>query len=161
MNRFLLKRFLLSLLVAAILTPPAYASNKLARVMAQQSVTQKSHVKPRNTSEEPFIRTELFFGTSRQNGPDVTEEEFLTFLKDVITERFPDGLTVLTGLGQFRNSNGEIIQETSKIVVLLYPKKEKKEKSEKIEEIRNLYKEQFGQESVLRVDDLKPVWVSF
>lgn len=152
MNKFFVKRFLLlALLTASLLTP----------LTASQSVATSSDLTASNIDSSPFIRTELFFGTSRQGGPDVTEEEFLMFLKDVITERFPDGLTVLTGLGQFRNSSGEIIQETSKLVILLYPRKEKKDKSEKIEEIRKLYKEQFGQESVLRADDPKPVQVSF
>lgn len=162
MNRFLLKRLLLSILVAAsIVTPSAYAQRQSSRPAVTQSITANSNGKAANVNSEPFIRTELLFGFDRQDGPDVTEEEFLQFLREVITERFPDGLNVVTGLGQFRNSSGEIVQETSKTVLLLYPRKDKKEKSEKIEEIRKLYKERFGQESVLRVDDPRPVWVSF
>lgn len=162
MNRLLLMRVLLLYLIAAsVAMPSAYAGRHRACVIAAQSTADSRTAKAKNINAEPFIRTELFFGTLRQDGSSVSEEEFLMFLKDVITERFPDGLTVLTGLGQFRNSSGEILQETSKLVILLYAKKDKKEKSDKIEEIRSLYKERFGQESVLRVDDPKTVWVSF
>jgi Protein of unknown function (DUF3574) len=52
---------------------------------------------------DPFLRTELFFGLSRPEG-EVTEEEFQQFLAEHITPRFPDGLTVVTGLGQFRTT---------------------------------------------------------
>src|SRR5688500_2481254 len=46
-----------------------------------------------------FIRTELFFGTAKPNGV-VTDEEFLLFLDQEVTPRFPDGLTLLKGDGQ-------------------------------------------------------------
>ena len=49
---------------------------------------------------ERFARTELFFGSARAGG-EVTEAEFKQFLDAFITPRFPDGLTLLTGLGQF------------------------------------------------------------
>jgi Protein of unknown function (DUF3574) len=47
-----------------------------------------------------FLRTELFFGPSKPEG-EVTEEEFQPFLAQHVTPRFPDGLTVVTGLGLF------------------------------------------------------------
>jgi hypothetical protein len=76
--------------------------------------------------------------------------------------RFPDGLTVLTGMGQFRDSeNNKIIREKSMVLILLYPLGALKESDEKIERIRGAYKERFKQQSVLRVDDPRPVLVSF
>ena len=99
---------------------------------------------------EPFLRTELFFGLSKPDGK-VTEEEFQQFLAHNITPRFPDGLTVVTGLGQFRNARGTIIQERSKLVILLYPPPQAKA-SGRIERIREEYKTLFQQESVLRAD---------
>jgi len=97
-----------------------------------------------------FLRTELFFGLSRPEG-EVTEEEFQQFLAQYITPRFPDGLTVVTGLGQFRNASGVIIQERSKLVILLYPP-DQAHASWRIERIREEYKTLFQQESVLRAD---------
>jgi hypothetical protein len=99
---------------------------------------------------DPFLRTELFFGLSKPDG-EVTEKNFQQFLEDHITPRFPDGLTVVTGLGQFRNARGTIIQERSKIVIVLYPPHEAKA-SGRIEQIREEYKALFQQESVLRAD---------
>jgi hypothetical protein len=108
----------------------------------------------------PFVRTELFFGTARPDGV-VTEEEFRSFVDLEVTRRFPDGLTVLKGDGQFRGQDNVIIKETSFVLILLYPYDGFEKSSQRIQRIRDLYKEQFGQESVLRVDDPYLVWVSF
>lgn len=101
--------------------------------------------------DNAFARTELFFGSSKPDGSAVTDAEFGEFLDQVITPRFPDGLTVLTGLGQFRNSAGVIVKERAFLLILLYPKPVRAS-SVRIDEIRDLYKAQFQQESVLRVD---------
>jgi hypothetical protein len=87
---------------------------------------------------ELFSRTELFFGLSRANGPDVTEEEFQHFVDTEVTPRFPDGLTLLTCRGQFKDSTGTIIQEGSKVLILLYPFSATSHQA--VEEIRKAYK---------------------
>jgi hypothetical protein len=110
---------------------------------------------------DPFIRTELFFGSERPDKPEVSDVEFKQFLDEQITPRFPDGLTVLKGFGQFREADGDIVQESSFVLILLYPRETLRESSARIEEIRRLYKDQFEQESVLRVDDPRAVRVSF
>jgi len=108
-----------------------------------------------------FARTELFFGTAKPGGSAVTDEEFATFLDQQITPLFPDGLTLLKGDGQFRGESGEITKEESFLLILLYPLQGFKESSARIESIRQLYKLEFQQESVLRVDDPLAVRVSF
>ncbi|MBK7983461.1 MAG: DUF3574 domain-containing protein [Candidatus Competibacteraceae bacterium] len=100
---------------------------------------------------ELFSRTELFFGLSRSDGPEVTEEEFQNFVDTEITPRFPDGLTLLSGKGQFKNSSGIIVQESPKLLILLYAFNP--ENHQAIEVIRNEYKNAFQQESVLRTDE--------
>jgi hypothetical protein len=97
-----------------------------------------------------FARTELFFGSLRPNKPPVSEEDFLGFLNDTITPLFPNGLTLLMGLGQFLNSQGIIQQEQSWLLILLYPIGERSDNNGKIEKIREEYKKAFEQESVLR-----------
>jgi len=89
---------------------------------------------------EWFVRTELFFGSLKPNKTHVTDAEFQAFLQDVITPRFPEGLTLLTGRGQFLDASDEIMQERSRVLILLYPVAVWQEKSEKIEEIREAYK---------------------
>jgi hypothetical protein len=102
-----------------------------------------------------FARTELLFGLSRSGGPDITEQEFKLFIDTKVTPRFPDGLTVLDGDGQFKNASGTIVKEGSKLLILFYPFS--LQSSKLVEEIRSDYKEWFQQESVLRVDDLSCV----
>ena len=107
-----------------------------------------------------FLRTELFFGTAKPDGV-VTDEEFFAFLDAVITPRFPDGLTLLKGDGQFRGEDGVIIKEDSFVLILLYPLEDFRDSNRKINVIRERYKDGFQQESVLRVDDPFAVRVSF
>jgi hypothetical protein len=103
---------------------------------------------------EPWVQSELYFGA-------VGDEEWDRFLDEEVTPRFPDGLTVLTGYGQWRNSAGEITQEDSIVLIILYPLDSYAESSQKLQEIREEYKAQFDQESVLRVDSTEAVCVSF
>ena len=70
-----------------------------------------------------FARTELFFGTEKSEGLPVSDDDFRGFLDSQITPRFPDGLTVVKGDGQFTDSEGEIIKEASFILILLYRSK--------------------------------------
>ena len=97
-------------------------------------------------------RTELFFGSLKPDGSVVSEEAFLGFLTAEITPRFPNGLTLLTGLGQFLTAQGGIHQERSRLLILLYPVEDERDSSEKIEQIREQYKRMFHQEAVLRAD---------
>jgi len=115
--------------------------------------TQVGSVSSQSTS---FYRTELYFGSERPDGSEVTEEELEQFVDDEVTPRFPDGLTLLTGEGQFRDSSGKIVEEHSSVLILLYPPDDR-EANDEIEEIREDYKRDFEQESVLRVDDLEEV----
>jgi hypothetical protein len=110
---------------------------------------------------EKFYRTELYFGMDKPNGGEVSENDWDKFLETEVTPLFPDGLTVLSGYGQFRDSKNNIERENSRVLILLYTKKERRTVHEKIEKIRAAYKKQFEQESVLRVDFPKPVEVSF
>ena len=107
-----------------------------------------------------FLRTELYFGTAKPDGV-VTDQEFFAFVDAVITPRFPDGLTLLKGDGQFRGDDGVIIKEDSFVLILLYPLEDFRDSTRKINVIRERYKDQFQQQSVLRVDDPFAVRVSF
>jgi hypothetical protein len=106
-----------------------------------------------------FVRTELFFGTAKPDGV-VSDAEFREFLDRIITPRFPDGLTLLKGDGQF-SEDGVIVKEESFVLILLYPLEDFRESSRKINVIRERYKDEFQQSSVLRVDDPFAVRVSF
>jgi hypothetical protein len=104
----------------------------------------------RTACEEPFMRTELFFGSARPDGSAVTEEDFRHFLDKEITPRFPDGLTLLVGNGQFKHGTG-IVRERSFVLILLHPGPTPAS-SANVDAIRQAYKTRFAQDSVLRVD---------
>ncbi len=98
---------------------------------------------------EPWVKYELYMGRSSSDGDVVTDEEWDGFLSDTVTPRFPDGLTVLDGWGQWRDSEGRILGEESTILVILAPPGD--DGMRLIDEVSAEYKQRFKQESVLRV----------
>jgi hypothetical protein len=129
----------------------------LAFVMPLAAPASLGHVYAQGKQDPPIFgeiwaRSELYFGTSKPDGTEVSDDEFKKFLDEEVTPRFPDGLTLLTGFGQFRNSRGVIVQERSKLLIILYPLSDATGASDRLEAIRAAYKAAFQQESVLRVD---------
>lgn len=110
---------------------------------------------------EKFWRTELYFGMNKPDDSEVSAAEWSDFLENEVTPRFPDGFTVLESFGQYKDNRGKIIKEKSRVVILLYTKKDKRKNNTKIEEIRTAYKKFFQQESVLRMDFRQSLKVSF
>ena len=110
---------------------------------------------------DAYYRTELYFGRSIPGGGQVSDNEWETFLADIVTPRFPDGFTIVRATGQYREQNGTIDKELSEVLVFFYPVKTRTASRRKIEEIRRAYKKQFKQESVLRLDFPAAIRVSF
>jgi hypothetical protein len=164
MNRHSLKKICCGALLAILLLAPSAETLPKARRSGSARAAVKLDVNRQANDQrrvELFVRTELFFGSAKPDGAEVTEEEWRQFLDREITPRFPDGLTVLTGAGQFRNAAGVIVRETSRLLILLYPLSSQRNSHEKIEQIREAYQRAFQQQSVLRVDQPLPVRVSF
>ncbi|UQX03830.1 DUF3574 domain-containing protein [Streptomyces sp. RerS4] len=108
-----------------------------------------------NASEQSsaYISTHLYFGTGRHNGnPPVTEEEFMKFVADVVTPRFPSGLTLQEARGQWRDKDGDINRERSYELTVMYPARETHARNADIEYIRRLYCSTWELESVGRAD---------
>jgi len=94
----------------------------------------------------------LFFGESIKGDGSISESDWRGFLADVITPRFPLGLTVIDANGQWRGPGGSIAHEASKVVMIVYANDDSAAyQSAKIETIDSLYKCRFNQESVLRL----------
>jgi hypothetical protein len=110
---------------------------------------------------ESYSRTDLYMGMSIPGGGMVSDSDWERFLSEVVTPLFPDGFTVLSGRGQYREASGTIAKEPSHVLVFLYRRADRKAANSKIESIRSEYKKRFSQESVLRVDITKSVKVSF
>ncbi len=106
---------------------------------------------------DQFVEYQLFMGRSGPDGELVDDEDWETFLAESVTPRFPDGLTVLDGMGQWRGSDGQVKRERSKLLVILAQHGESNNRL--IDEIAEEYKSQFNQESVLKV--MEDTCVSF
>ena len=91
----------------------------------------------------------LFMGRSNQSSEVVDDEAWAAFLEETVTPRFPDGLTVLDAQCQWRGSNGVILKERSKLLIILAPPGD--DKMRLTDEVSDEYKRRFGQESVHRV----------
>lgn len=100
--------------------------------------------------EKSFVRTELLFGLSKPNNGVIAEAEFQHFVDQKVTPLFPDGLTMFSATGQFRDNHEAVVKEGSKLLLLLYPVNPTSHRN--VEQIRQAYKTMFQQESVLRVD---------
>ena len=98
---------------------------------------------------DPFVEHQLFMGRSSESGEVVDDAAWAAFLGETVTPRFPDGLTVLDAQGQWRDANGVIQQERSKLLVILAPPGGYAMRL--IDEVSDEYKRRFNQESVLRV----------
>lgn len=79
-----------------------------------------------------MARVELIFGGG------VAEGRFMSFLAKEVTPQFPDGLSLFSGYGQWRNPEGHILKQTSRLLLIWYVPDQ--QSSEKIEAIRNAYK---------------------
>jgi hypothetical protein len=98
--------------------------------------------------EQPAILDTLYFGT---DGPDgmITPEQWKNFLDQVVTPRFPGGLTSWDASGQWRTAEGVILREVSHVLHIVHP--DDRESESALDEIMSRYKMQFRQEAVLRV----------
>ena len=94
----------------------------------------------------PQIRTTLYFGLTRPKGA-VSELEWQIFLRDEVTKRFPDGLTVWEAQGQWRTPAGSIDHERTKVLLLVHPDSPQARQS--VREVITSYRRLFEQESVL------------
>jgi hypothetical protein len=93
-----------------------------------------------------MARVELFLGT----GGGETPRAFRSFLAREVTPRFPDGLSLFEGYGQWRDSSNHITHERSRLLLIYY--RADAASDAKIEAIRVAYKKRFHQKSVLRAD---------
>jgi Protein of unknown function (DUF3574) len=94
------------------------------------------------------MRETLYFGRNRPGGGAISDGEWNGFLAEVVTPRFPAGLTVQEASGQWRGVAGAVERERSEIVTVFHPDTEAARHS--IQEIAREYKRRFQQEAVLR-----------
>lgn len=128
------------------LTLIALMVTALAGCSALPSASRAS--KACDTGFEAFERDTLFFGWAIPAGGQVSDAQWAGFLDTAVTPAFPQGLTVLDAVGQWRGASGGVVREPSKLVVLLHPRSAKDDAA--IAGIIDTYRKNFGQEAVLQ-----------
>ena len=82
----------------------------------------------------------------------VSDLQWKRFLAREVTPRFPNGLTVLEGYGQWMAPHGTLAKERSRVLLIWHDQGDSADR--KLDTIRAIYKHQFRQTSVMRVDGM-------
>lgn len=88
----------------------------------------------------------LSFGLSGPQG-DIGDAAWQTFLAEQITPRFPAGHTVFEARGQWLGTDGQVVQERSRVLEVVHDGSPQQQR--RVHEIVALYKSEFAQEAVL------------
>lgn len=100
-------------------------------------------------SAQALIEDELFFGLSTPSGGQISEDDWRAFLRDEVTPRFPQGLSVIEAAGQWRGNDGSIVRENSRVLTLAHADDAHSETA--VQAIMAAYKTRFEQEAVMRL----------
>ena len=114
-------------------------------VTAHVATVQAAAVQSCGTAT-PQLKTTLYFGGARPKG-SVSELEWQLFLRDEVTSRFPNGMTVWDAEGQWRGAQGEPAHERTKVLLLVHPDTDAARHA--IRMVIDRYRKAFDQESVL------------
>ena len=95
-----------------------------------------------------LVRDVLYFGRNRPDGSTVSDEEWRAFVNQVLTPRFPAGLTVVSAMGQWQGKSGVVEQERSEVVTVFHSGDDSARRA--VDEAAAEYKRRFQQEAVLR-----------
>jgi uncharacterized protein DUF3574 len=98
--------------------------------------------------DSSIVRDILYLGRNRPSGGVVSDAEWQSFLDEVVTPRFPAGLTVIDARGQWRGESGRVEQEESEILTLFHPGDDAARRA--VAQIILEYQRRFQQEAVLR-----------
>ena len=99
---------------------------------------------------EAWTEYRLFMGRGDGDIEVVSDDAWAAFLADTITPPFPDGLSVIDVAGQGTTADGTLERERTKMLLILVPPGDETA-LDRMNEIGAEYKQQFNQNSVLRV----------
>ena len=97
-----------------------------------------------------MLQAQLLFGLT-------DDAAFTRFLDTDLTPRFPAGLTVFDSAGRWRTPAGRLLQQRSKVVLIVAERGE--QTLDRLQAIRRAYRAAFAQDSVGLV--LDPVCADF
>ncbi|WP_293676676.1 DUF3574 domain-containing protein [uncultured Phenylobacterium sp.] len=92
------------------------------------------------------LRTaQIFLGA--QAATKISDTEIRKFVDAEVTPRFPNGVTVVDGGGQWKGADNRMMREAAKVVLIVLPAK--RAPHSQMEAVRNAYRVRFKQDSVL------------
>lgn len=77
----------------------------------------------------------------------ISDNDLRRFVDAEVTPRFPDGVTVVDGGGQWKGDDNRMIREAAKVVLIVLP--HKGDPQAKVEAVRTAYRTKFNQDSVV------------
>jgi Protein of unknown function (DUF3574) len=95
-----------------------------------------------------LVRDVLYFGRNTPGGAELSDSAWQQYVDEVLTPRFPAGLTIWDAAGQWRGAGGQVERERSKVLTLLHPGDPRSDGL--VAEAVVEYKRRFAQEAVLR-----------
>jgi hypothetical protein len=98
-----------------------------------------------------MVADRLFLGRQVPGGGAVSDAEWTAFLAEVVTPRFPEGLTVWRAEGQWQDERGVTVREPVMVLEVLHPSSAGADAA--IVQIAEEYRRRFRQEAVLRVTE--------
>ncbi len=99
------------------------------------------------TGQSTLVRDALYFGLMGPDHAVIPDASWQAFLATKVTPAFPDGFTVVSATGQWREASGTIIQEPSRMVVIMHQPSASVDAT--IRGLIDAYKTEFRQEAVL------------
>jgi hypothetical protein len=90
----------------------------------------------------------LYFGRNTPAGAELSDSVWQQYVDEVLTPRFPAGLTIWDAAGQWRGASGRAERERSKVLTLLHSGDPRSDSL--VAEAVGEYKRRFAQEAVLR-----------
>jgi hypothetical protein len=95
-----------------------------------------------------LVRDILYFGRNTPGGVELSDSAWQQYVDEILTPRFPAGLTIWDAAGQWRGASGKVERERSKVLTLLHSGDERSDRL--VAEAVGEYKRRFTQEAVLR-----------
>lgn len=129
--------------LAAVFATGLAAGGGISTVVAQRTAQAPDLCGAATAAQ---VRITLYFGSARPKG-SVSELEWQLFLRDEVTTRFPQGLTVWDAEGQWRGTQGGLEHERTKVLLLVHQDTPAARQS--VQAVIERYRKAFDQESVL------------
>lgn len=96
-----------------------------------------------------WMRVQLHFGMSSPDGAGVSEQQWKSFEGTTLLAAFPQGFTTTVAEGRWRDEQGRLIGERSRVVAHVFEGARLDAMRREVGRVARLYKQRFRQEAVL------------